>query len=103
MLKDVKKTSEMENDFRKNPMLMIDYAYEAITENIILTEAMKEIFDRNTHLIEKIPVGEVLKKINMFLELDIFSTNFKIIEGLKIWRVVQHYSDEAVRQTRIIQ
>lgn len=103
MLKDVKKTSEMEKDFKKNPMLMIDYAYEAITNNVVLTEPMMEIFERNTHLVEKIPVGEIFKKMNMFLELDIFTTNFKIIDGLKIWKVIQHYSDEVIRQTRVIQ
>lgn len=103
MLKDVKKTSEMEKEFRKNPMLMIDYAYEAITNGIALTEPMMEIFERNTHLVERIPVGEIFKKMNMFLELDIFTTNFKIIDGLKIWKVIQHYSDEVVKQTRVIQ
>ena len=103
MLKDVKKTSELEVEFKKNPMLMIDYAYEAITENIMITEPMREVFDRNTNLVERLPIGDLLRKMDNFLELDIFTANFKILEGLKIWRVIQHCSDEAVRQTRIIQ
>lgn len=103
MLKDLKKESDLEVEFVKNPMAIIDCAYEAITNNIQLTDEQKDVFNRNTKLIEKIPSGELLKRMSSFIELDIFSTHFEVLNGMLIWKVIQHYSDEAVRQLRTIQ
>ena len=103
MLKDVKKTSEMEVEFKKNPTMILDYAYEAVSTGFVLTEPMIEVFERSVSYLEKVPAGELLKKMEMFLELDIFTSHFEVLDGLKIWKVIQHYSDEAVKQSRIIQ
>lgn len=100
MLKDLKNASELEGIFTENPMAIVDAAYEAVTNNIVLTEEQKEIFNRLTNLVEKIPVGDLIKKAEMFLELDIFSYNFKVLNGMKIWQVIQYYGEESVKQAR---
>mgnify|MGYP007069473213 CR=1 FL=1 len=103
MLKDVKKTTDLEKIFQETPMAIIDFAYEAVTNNVILTEEQKEVFNANTKLLEKVPLGDIMKKTSMFLELDILSTNFSVLEGLKVWNFIQYYADENVRQTRFAQ
>ena len=100
MLKDVKKTSEMEKEFQANPLMMIDYAYESVATNIKLTEPMIEVFNRNIKLLEAVPAGEIMARMEKFVELDIFTTNFENLKEVSIWRVIQHYSDELIRQTK---
>lgn len=103
MLKDVKKMTDLEEAFQKNPLAVIDYAYEAVVDKIKISEEYKEAFDKATEVLMKVPAGEIVKKVDMFLELDIFSTDFSVLDGLKVWQVIQFYSDEAVKQARFAQ
>lgn len=103
MLKDVKKASELDTLFKATPSFMIDYAYEAVSNNITIPEEYKEVFDKNIKLLETIPVGEMMKKMEVFLETDVFSSHFEVLDGMKIWKVIQHFSDEVVKQSRITQ
>ncbi len=100
MLREFKKIVDLEKHFQENPMAIIDFAYEAIINNLTLTTEEKDVFNRNTKLLEKIPVGEMVKKAEMFLELDVFSSNFKVLENMKVWQVIQYYGEEAVKMAR---
>lgn len=104
MFKDVKKVKELEKIFQDTPAAIIDFAYEAIVNsgelNRELTTEEKAVFNENTNLLKNVPVGELLSKVEKFLDLDIFSSDFKILEGMRIWGVIQNLCEESVKQTR---
>lgn len=66
-------SKDLEKDFEKNPIEMLETSLRYYTQNEKMSEELKEKIRNNLNFLSSIPEGIILEVIDPFLEIDIFN------------------------------